>query len=62
MTWIKRQILKLLLRLVNKVGGRMRVAVAKRADVYARVCRNGKWSEQKLLKRGLRFRNHFIKK
>lgn len=64
MTWIKRQFLKILLRIVNKIGGRMRVAVAKRADIYARVKRTGSnhWSEPKLLKQGLRFRNYFIKK
>lgn len=62
MTWIKRQILKMLLRAVNKFGGRLRVAVARRADIYARVYRDGKWGERKMLKRGLRFKNHFIKK
>jgi len=62
MTWIKRQILKLLLRAVNKIGGKLRVAVARRADIYARVYRDSKWGERKMLKRGLRFKNHFIKK
>lgn len=64
MIWIKRQFLKILLRIVNKIGGRMRVAVAKRADIYARVKRAGsnRWSESVQLKKGLRFRNHFIKK
>ena len=62
MTWIKRQILKTLLRFLNKISGGMRVLVAKRADVYARVCRDGKWEERKMLRRGVRFRNNFIKK
>ena len=62
MTWIKRQVLKLLLRLVNKIGGKLRVAVARRADIYARIYRDGKWEEKRILKRGLRFKNHFIKK
>jgi len=62
MTWIKRQILKTLLRFLNKISGGMRVLVARRADIYARVYRNGKWEERKMLRRGLRFRNNFIKR
>ncbi len=62
MTWIKRQILKALLRLINKIGGRIRVAVARRRRHDSRIYRNGKWGEKQMLKRGLRFRNHFIRK
>lgn len=62
MTWIKRQILKNLLRFLNKISGGMRVLVAKRADIYARVYRNGSWEERKMLKRGIRLRNNFFKR
>ncbi|MEI8360957.1 MAG: hypothetical protein WCG01_02420 [bacterium] len=64
MTWIKRQLFKTLLRFVNRLGGHLRVAVVKRTSICARVMRagEGKWSESRLLKQGLKFRKHFINK
>lgn len=61
MNWIKDKILKILLRIIQSVNGGLRIVIANRAIVKARVCRNGKWSEKIILNKKPKFNKLFIK-
>lgn len=61
MEWIKNKILRILLMIVRGINGELRIAVASRSIIKARVCRHGKWSEEIILNKKPKFNKYFIK-
>lgn len=61
MNWIRDKILKILLRIIQGVNGGLRIVIANRAIMKARVYRNGRWSEKTILNKKPKFNKFFIK-
>jgi len=61
MNWIKDKILKILLCIMQGVNGGLRIVIANRATMKARVYRNGRWSEKIILNKKPKFNKFFIK-
>ncbi len=61
MNWIKNKILIMLLKIVRSVNGEIKIVIANRSVIKARVYRKGKWSKETILNKKPKFNKFFIK-